>query len=439
MITLFTENDEVALRKVHVRPILDGEKAEWDAIIANEHYLGNARMAGRTLRYVAELDGQWVALIGWGSSAYHLRARDEWIGWSDLQRRERLSLVVGNLRFLCRADRGEFPNLASRVLALNLARLESDWQEIYGYPPLLLETFVDLERYAGTCYKASNWIELGKTAGYRRSAVDYYEAHDKPKRLFTRELHPEAREWLCAETLPEIYTPALSNLEPQSPLVVKEWGSLFACFQSIPDPRASNRRYKIGTLLSIVASALMCGISSYEGLERFGRRLSPAQRNRLRCPKDKKTGAFECPCANTYGKLFDQMNLEIFDQKLGEWISSLDPERGKELALDGKTLKGTAGPEGRAIALLAVYAHRDGGVIHQLLIEGGDEIHTARKAIAALPALDGKLLTLDALHTQTETARQIVQDKGGDYLFTVKGNQPTLETNIEGLFAKKKI
>ena len=201
-LTLSCNNEQEALRGVHVRLITPQEEKQFNTIIEEEHYLRHARMAGNTLRYVAELDEQWVALIGWGASAYHLRDRDEWIGWSRQTRRSRLNLVVGNNRFLLRTQRGEVPNLASRVLSLCLKRLPDDWEKQYGYRPLLAETFVDIEQYAGTCYKASNWIELGHTAGFAKARADYYEAHHRPKRLYVRELTLDAREQLCTEELP---------------------------------------------------------------------------------------------------------------------------------------------------------------------------------------------------------------------------------------------
>jgi hypothetical protein len=433
-VRLNVEDESEALRRIHVRPIEPQEKGEWDQIISAEHYLGNARLSGRTLRYVAELDGEWVALIGFGASAYHLKARDHWIGWDSDTRRRRLDLIVNNQRFLCRIDRRELPNVPSRVLRLVLDRLPDDWQSTYGFAPLLAETFVDMESFAGTCYKASNWIELGQSAGFGRSRADYYVAHDRPKRLFVRELVRDARELLQADELPKAYLAAVSKCPPSNPLATGESASLWTCFRTVEDPRAKNKVYKIGTLLGIAAAALMAGVSTLEGLERFSRRLTKAQRNRFRCPKD-RAGKYRTPCANTFTYLFNRLDLEDFDRLLGHWIGGLAPERARELAVDGKVLRGSRGEDGKHIALLAVYAHRDGGVVGQVRIEGHDEIKAARQALQK-QSLDGVLVSADALHTQTETARQIVTEKGGDYLFTVKINQPSLRERIEQSFKK---
>jgi hypothetical protein len=123
---------------------------------------------GRTLRYVATIDDRWVALLGWQAAALHSRARDEWIGWPLSLLRQRLHLIANNGRFLLLPGES-FPNLASRILALNLRRLSADWQAVYGHPIVLAETFVEAPRFTGTCYRAANWIDVGWTKGFSRN------------------------------------------------------------------------------------------------------------------------------------------------------------------------------------------------------------------------------------------------------------------------------
>lgn len=130
-----TEQD--VLDKVTVRLIREHEKTQWDETIEREHYLHNPRLVGEQLRYVAEVDGDWLALLSWSGAAYHIAGRDRWIGWSDLQRRNRLHFVVSNSRFLLRTRRGKAPNLASRILRLSLDRLNADWLDQYGHGLLL--------------------------------------------------------------------------------------------------------------------------------------------------------------------------------------------------------------------------------------------------------------------------------------------------------------
>src|SRR5206468_5199238 len=128
------------------------------------------------------------------------KSRDRWIGWTDAQRERGLSLVANNSRFLLLPDK-TFPNLGTRSLRLVLARLSQDWQARYGHPVLVVETFVDPEQFDGTVYSANGWTELGQTDGWGRHGRDYYVRHDKPKRLFVRELCQEACRSLQAEHL----------------------------------------------------------------------------------------------------------------------------------------------------------------------------------------------------------------------------------------------
>ena len=111
----------------------------------------------------------WLALIGWQPGAFKLAARDRWVGWSTEQQFRRLHLIANNARFVILTPR-PVPNLASRVLGLThrLRRLSRDMQAVHGYPVLLAESFVDPARFAGTCYRASNWRSLGLTRGYAR-------------------------------------------------------------------------------------------------------------------------------------------------------------------------------------------------------------------------------------------------------------------------------
>src|SRR3990172_1244231 len=149
--------EAAVLNQITVRLILPEEQARWDQLVCQHHYLKNARMVGEQLRYVVEVQGQWLALLGWSAAAYHIGARDQWIGWSDNQRRARLPLVGNNARFCLLTAPGQHPNLASRALALNVARLSEDWLAAYGHPLVLAESLVDTQLFRGTAYKAAGW------------------------------------------------------------------------------------------------------------------------------------------------------------------------------------------------------------------------------------------------------------------------------------------
>ncbi len=127
--SLMDPAEAAVLDQVIVRRIEPAEQDRWDELVSQRHYLQNANLVGERLCYVAEHQGQWLALLGWSAAAYHIRARDQWIGWNDNQRRGRLPLLANNARFCLLTAPGQYPNLASRVLAINQARLYSDWQE----------------------------------------------------------------------------------------------------------------------------------------------------------------------------------------------------------------------------------------------------------------------------------------------------------------------
>jgi len=116
------------LPRVTLRLLRPDERAVFDQTLAHQHYLANARLASQTLRYVAELDGQWVALLTFSAAALHLKSRERWLRWSPRQHARRWLFVVNNSRFLVLPERARYPNLASRVLGLTLRRLSADWQ-----------------------------------------------------------------------------------------------------------------------------------------------------------------------------------------------------------------------------------------------------------------------------------------------------------------------
>jgi hypothetical protein len=156
------------LEQVSVRLIQNSERQRFDEELVNKHYLKNSNAVGRVLRYVAEYRGQWVALLVFSSAAFYIKVRDRWLHWSPHQLKERRHLIAQNARFLVLASPGQWPNLASRVLKLAWERLPQDWQEHFGYPVQVVETFVDPQRFRGTCYKTAGWQQLGPTQGFQR-------------------------------------------------------------------------------------------------------------------------------------------------------------------------------------------------------------------------------------------------------------------------------
>jgi hypothetical protein len=149
----------------------------WNEYIDRYHYLGYRRMPGAQLRYLARAHDRIVAVLGFAAAAWKVASRDAFIRWTPEQRERNLHLVVNNARFLIlpwiRCE-----HLASKLLALAARRLPGDWQARYGYQPVLLETFVEMPRFTGTCYKAANWVLLGQTQG--RGKLDCHHRQTLP-------------------------------------------------------------------------------------------------------------------------------------------------------------------------------------------------------------------------------------------------------------------
>lgn len=188
---------DAELSTLIVRPILAEERLGWRVYMQRYHYLGERPVVGEHLLYAAFLDEDLVALLGWASAAMHAPARERFVGWDEATRRKHLHLVANNVRFLV-LPWVRVRNLASRILALTVRRLPRDWQERWGHPVYLAETFVDTSRYRGTCYRAANWIYLGQSAG-RRKRGNHYGYGASPKALYVYELHRQARRLLCAD------------------------------------------------------------------------------------------------------------------------------------------------------------------------------------------------------------------------------------------------
>src|SRR3990172_4096741 len=183
------------LREVLVRPIHPFEEQRYRELLQKHHYLGALPKISETLWYVAAWRDEWLALLSFSASALKCGARDRWIGWNFRHQYDRLKLVVNNSRFLILPD-WHIPNLASRILSLCEKRIGRDWQQTFGHPILLLETFVDPERFRGTVYRASNWVYAGDTKGFRRTRKGYTATAQSPKMVFVKPLQADARELL---------------------------------------------------------------------------------------------------------------------------------------------------------------------------------------------------------------------------------------------------
>lgn len=186
------ELGELSLRVVTERR----ESRLWNELIERYHYLGYTPLPGAQLRYLVFAGFELLALLGFGAAAWKVAPRDRFIGWSPKQREQNLAHVVNNARFLI-LPWVRSRNLASSALAAAARRLPRDWQQRYGYRPVLLETFVDRTRFRGGCYRAANWIQVGQTQG--RGKLDRQHRHDLPvKDVWLYPLHRRFRNVLCS-------------------------------------------------------------------------------------------------------------------------------------------------------------------------------------------------------------------------------------------------
>jgi hypothetical protein len=149
----------------------------WNELIERYHYLGYKPLPGAQMRYLVEANKDIIAAIGFGAAAWTVAPRDQWIRWDHKQRRKNLHLVVNNARFLI-LPWVKSKNLASKLLACSAKQLPKDWENKYSYKPVLLETFVQKNKFAGTCYRAANWIKLGDTKG--RGKLDVKNEYNLP-------------------------------------------------------------------------------------------------------------------------------------------------------------------------------------------------------------------------------------------------------------------
>jgi len=345
------------LDQVEVRPIRFDEREKWQTIMSEHHYLGHAHPFGNTIYYVAETGNRWLALIGFSACALKCKPRDEWIGWSQTIQWQRLHLIANNTRFLIITDHS-FKNLASKVLSLCLKRISKDWLQRFGYPIVMVETFVDPRRFSGTCYKASNWKLLGKTKGYRKQS-DGYIQNDHPKYVFVFEIHKKAKEILHSFSIPPIYF----KEKPIMTLNTSQTASLYEHLLKIRDPRGKyGKRHKKTTILTITICAILGGAKSYLAIWDWAKNLTQALRKKIRCRLEE--GEFVIPSESSIRRFLQKLDPESVDRHLSSWIME-HVGKPEAIAFDGKTVRGSRDDCKTAIHLLSAFIHDQAVTIAQ--------------------------------------------------------------------------
>jgi hypothetical protein len=351
-----------ALRSLELREWHEDEADAYVELLNEHHYLKCPHARKRHLSQVVCYKGKAVALLIWTTSSRKLIHRDEHIGWDSRTREKRLSWIVQNNRFLL-LPQDRPVNLASRILGLAIKALPQAWEARYGKRPLLAETFVDPEGYKGTCYHASGWSRLGETKGYARvSAPQYYQDNDRPKHLWVKPLAKDALERLRDPSR------LLSGEDPKKrapgtmPVKSKTAESLYRALRTVKDPRSRRgRQFPLGAMLATAVLAQCCGESTVTGIFRFCQDLSSPQRANL-------------------------------------------------------------------ATIVSLVDATDGSPVAQAAASGnGQEQKLTTQLIEALPeaALEGKTLSGDALYSNKNLVREIVQERGGEVLVQLKANQKT--------------
>jgi hypothetical protein len=211
-------------------------------------------------------------------------------------------------------------------------------------------------------------------------------------------------------------------------------GGLLERLGALTDPRARRgKRHQLAGLLAIAAAAVLGGARSYTAVAEFARELPAATLARLGVWRRPYSACYIPPSEATLRRTLQQVDADALDRVVGGWLAEQRaPAAGQPeaVAVDGKTLGGAAGPDGRKVLLLAALTHGSGTVLAQRRVDAKSNEITGFRPLLEQVDLAGKVVTADALHTQTGHARWLVEDKHADYLFTVKGNQPGLEAAI---------
>ena len=409
------------------------DTARCDELIIKHHYLHDATLVGEQLRYVATYKGQWLALATWSGAAFHLKDRDAFIGWDFQQCRRRRPLLANNSRLLVLPE-CHCPNLISRFMKLMLGRLSQDWQERWGHPLALVESFVDPQLYQGTAYKVSGWSHLGQTAGWKRDASDFYIKHDAPKQIWVRELVKKACVKLRAAQLPPQWAMVEEEAVARCTSTVKEIGSLMQSLRAeLPEfRRAQALGYPLAGMVSLVVMAMATGVrQGPDDLAQFADTLSQPQLRALGFRRDQRTLRYRCPKKTTFTRVLTRVDAQALERVLLKWQRrQTGPVQDSLVIVDGKKMRHGGVEIVNATNGKGQYL---GGVITQAK---SNEIPAARQVLERLD-LAGKIVLADALHTQVQTAQQILFEQGGDFLLTVKANQPTLEKTLQNLFEQQ--
>jgi hypothetical protein len=320
-------------------------------------------------------------------------------------------------------------------MRLCLDRLRADWQTAYGHDVLLAESFVDHQWFRGTCYKASGWTCLGQTRGCQRIQADFYQRHDRPKHLWVRELQPGACTVLRGRNLPRALQTLDQQHPPECPLRADELQGMLKFFANLPDWRKGKCDFSLPVLVTVAVCALLSkACLGQRDLAAFAANLTREQMAVLGFPREGKPARFRPPGETTFFRLLTRLDSRHLEQALLAWQNHVLGPRAADddwVAVDGKELLNSQG-----VQVVSAYAVKSGRWLGSEAVASKSNEIPAAQALLRRAEVEGTVVMADALHTQTETAQIIVQERGADYLFTVKDNQAGIRATVDQLAQK---
>lgn len=422
---------------IMVRECKYDEVKRFRELEGEHHYMGKSHGAGDMIRLVFEEEGEWIAIMTWAAACYALKPRDERIGWNPAMRASRLKLVANNRRFTELVPRGSRPNLASQILGMAIRELPGFWERKWGYRPLLAETFCDIERTAGTCYRAAGWEEVGRTKGFSRHARDFYVLNDHPKVLFMKPFVREAWELIVSNSLPPVYEKAAhSKADGLLPFKPKQIDSLYEKLRQVADPRAGNRKIHIGFILTAYTMGMAAGAKDLKAAVAYVQGLSQKQLKAIGCPNARDIcgevipDQYEVPSYTGFYYLLRRLDMKEYAKKLTEWMREQEGTLPRHLAVDGKFVKEICGivslvdVETGCVVAVAPCSRKEG-------LKGECEYPVAN-AMLASEDLSNATVSADALSCHPETAQTILA-RGGDYVLQLKGDDRIVKKNADAV------
>ena len=317
--------------------------------LEKEHPLGEFRPVGHSLMHIIREDGQPVAAIQWAACAYHLKDREEWIGWNAQTCARRRNLIVNNVRFVI-PEATRRPNLASKALAHAVRALPGTGTNTSATSHCCARPSPTSKATRAPAIKPQAGHRSGLTEGNSRQRAEFYVPNKRPKKLWIKAAaarQPRAAQCQSSSTLPmpQGKPPAKEHRCPSPPPSSSPWPK--PCV-AVPDPRKRNRQHPIGPMLCMVALGILCGGDNLNAIVRHANRLTQAQRRVLgarstRTSPGSRTWYYHVPDYETFRRLLLAIDLDAFGQVLTSWLSAHRGALPAQLALDGKVVRDQLG------------------------------------------------------------------------------------------------